>query len=213
MARSARTISPEPGESPQQQRQPEEDGSQVLIWEQLSSALSIYSNGIVLGAGRPIEVCHRILLSAVGKADGQAYATLVGAVVELAPCLNKVLSGLPETIAEAFKAAAALHSSEELGQLLAQAQQLRDCCSSLSGDLGAVVGSPHGVPGLQALMLLDQPQPLDRYHDGMRDAFALGEADGSSNNSATIADMVELLQDCSTHVKGVHKLLQPMSSS
>jgi hypothetical protein len=58
-----------------------------------------------------------------------------------------------------------------------------------------------------------QPQQLQKYHDGMRGAFALGEADGSSNNSATIADMIELLLNCSTHVKGVHNLLQAMSSS
>jgi hypothetical protein len=149
---------------------------------------------------------------AAGKADAQAFEAFAQAVVELSPKLHQVLSGLPDTIAEAFQAAAALHSSEDLGPLLEQALQLCDCCSALSGDLSAVLGSPHGVPGLQALMLY-QPQHLDRYHDGMRKAFALGEADGSSSNSAAIADMVELLQDCSTRVKAIHTLMQPMSSS
>lgn len=211
-AGSSRTPEPAADEPQRQQQHPQADGDQKLLLEQLTSALSIYGNGLVLGAGRLVEVGHRILLHAVGKADAQAFEAFAQAVVELSPKLHQVLSGLPDTIAVAFQAAAALHRSEDLGPLLEQARQLRNCCSGLSGDLGAVLGSQHGVPGLQALML-DQPQHLDRYHDGMRDAFALGEADGNSSNSATIADMFELLQDCSTRIQAIHTLLQRMSSS
>lgn len=193
----------------------------VQLQAQLDSVAGVVCTGILMGAGRPIEIVQRVLahardMAADGSCDEQSFATVIQAVVSFAPDLHKLLDGVPDTCHS--MSAAALSGAADVEALTAQAVQLLRSCSTLSAELGSML-QPAVVPSLQDLMCKarsGQSSPLDvAYRTGVQQALEPCVAGSSSSSAGALeaAAAVQLADGCIKHVRGLCCLLKQLSLS